>query len=366
MTWQVATRKSSVVVEGSEQSKGVSATVAAASSRFAAAFEGNDGKVAVKVWDEIGDVRFTTTSPPTGPVASSQGFRRVALSRDGTRLAGFGSDASRVDGEPADWTKKQVGRLRVWDVAGGREVFRRDCPGRVFYDAAFSPDGRLLATAWGAFRAARPEQEHWISLWDLESGQERLHLEVPIATGLAFSPDGRRLAGRVYDASGGEDLGEVRVWDAATGGEVLTRKFAHGRVGTMAYNGDGTLLAVAVGDASESGIIKVLDAKTGRERLSLVGHRYIILKLAFCPDGRRLASLASFPTRTAEVKLWALDSGREVLTLQTTGGDPFGSRGLGESGFAFSPDGHRLFFVPGGNHRNAEVQVWDASPSPEG
>jgi WD40 repeat protein len=258
-----------------------------------------------------------------------------------------------------------VGRLRVWDVDGGREVYRRDCPGRAFYDAAFSPDGRRLATSSGMFRGRRPEQEHWISLWDLETGQERLHLEVPLANSLTFSPDGRRLAGRAYDAPDGEEMGEVRVWDAATGGVVLTRKFAHGRVGTMAYNGDGTLLAVSVGDASDSGLIKLLEAKTGRERLSLDRHRSIIGNLAFSPDGRRLASLASFPTRTAEVKLWDLDGGREVLTLQTPGVGAFGSGAIRDSGFAFSPDGHRLYFVPGGNHRDADVQVWDATPSPK-
>jgi eukaryotic-like serine/threonine-protein kinase len=365
MTWQVATRKSSVVVEGSDQSNRIAATVATASPRFAAAFGGNDGKVVVKAWDEIGNVRFTSTSAPTGPPVSWQGFRRVALSRDGTRLAGFGSDANQLNGEPVDYTQKAVGRLRVWDLDGGREVFCRDCPGRAFYDAAFSPDGRRLATSWGVFRGRRPDQEHWISLWDLETGQERLHLEVPLANSLTFSPDGRQLAGRVYDASGGEELGEVRVWDAATGGVVLTRKFAHGRVGTMAYNGDGTLLAVSVGDASDSGLIKLLDAKTGRERLALAGQRYIIWNLAFSPDGRRLASLASFPTRAGEVKLWDLDGGREVLTLQTPGGSVFGSGAIRDSGFAFSPDGHRLYFVPGGNHRDADVQVWDATPLPK-
>jgi RNA polymerase sigma factor (TIGR02999 family) len=35
------------------------------------------------------------------------------------------------------------------------------------------------------------------------------------------------------------------------------------------------------------------------------------------------------------------------------------------SGFAFSPDGQRLFYIPAGNRRDAEVQVWDATPLPE-
>jgi eukaryotic-like serine/threonine-protein kinase len=365
VTWQVATRKSYVVVEGSDHFKAVAATVSAASPQFAAAFEDTDGMVVVKVWDEGGNVRFTSTSPSTGPHASSQGFRKVELSRDGTRLACFGSDSNRVDGEQVDREQKEVGRLRVWDVGGSQEVFRRDCPGRVFHDAAFSPDGYRLATASGASRGPRPEQTDWISVWDLETGRERLHLDVPFANSLAFSPDGRRLAGRVYDAPGGEEMGEVRIWDAATGGVVLTRKFVHGRVGTMAYNADGTSLAVAVDAMGEAGVIKVLDADTGRERLSLAGHRNMIWKLAISPDGRRLASLGSFPMQAPEIVLWDLSGGREMLTLQATGIDLTGSNVLEHSGFGFSPDGQRLIYIPGGSRRDAEVQVWDATPLSE-
>ena len=67
----------------------------------------------------------------------------------------------------------------------------------------------------------------------------------------------------------------------------------------------------------------------------------------------------------AEVKLWDLAGGREVLTLKPTGVDLVGSNALGNSGFAFSPDGHRLFYLPGGSRRDAEVQVWDATPLPD-
>ena len=182
---------------------------------------------------------------------------------------------------------------------------------------------------------------------------------------LVFSPDGRRLAGRVHDPPGGEEMDEVRIWDAATGGVILSWKFAHGRVGTMAFNADGTLLAVAVDAVGDAGVIKVLDANTGRERLSLAGHRNMIWKLAFSPDGRRLASLGSFPMQTAEVELWDLSGGREMLTLQTTGVDLIGSNVLESSGFAFSSDGQRLFYIPAGSRRDAEVQVWDATPLPE-
>ena len=125
---------------------------------------------------------------------------------------------------------------------------------------------------------------------------------------------------------------------------VLTQKLANGRVGTLAYNADGTSLAVAVDAVGEAGVIKVLDADNGRERLSLAGHRNMIWKLAISPDGRRLASLASFPMQAPEVELWDLSGGREMLTLQATGIDLIGSNALAYSGFGFSPDGQRLFY----------------------
>ena len=107
------------------------------------------------------------------------------------------------------------------------------------------------------------------------------------------------------------------------------------------------LLAAAVGDVGGAGVIEVLDAASGRGLVSFAGHRQMIWELAFSPDGRRLASLASFPMQVAEVKLWDLAGGREMLTLKTTGVDQGGGvTASGISGFAFSPDGHRLLVSP--------------------
>jgi WD40 repeat protein len=147
-----------------------------------------------------------------------------------------------------------------------------------------------------------------------------------------------------------------------TNGQPRSDPGVHIKKGDM---GDGALLAVAVGDVGGAGAIEVLDAGSGRDRLSLAGHRQRVWKLAFNLDGTRLVSLASFPMHPAEVKLWDLAGSREMLTLKTTGVDLTGSNGLGNSGFAFSPDGHRLSYLPGGSRREAEVPVWDATPMPE-
>jgi hypothetical protein len=67
---------------------------------------------------------------------------------------------------------------------------------------AYSPDGQRLATA---------SEDHTVRVWDAATGQELLSLQGHTLRvwGLAYSPDGQRLA------SAGED-GTVRVWEAST------------------------------------------------------------------------------------------------------------------------------------------------------
>ena len=270
LSWPIAAREPHVAVKGSVLSDQVAATAAAPSSRFAAAFEAPDGKTELKVWDEAGRVLFTTDIAPAVHTRPFLNIKKVELSHDGTRVAYHGWEPGRADGNGRD-----VGRLRVWDVATGREVFHHNGEERVLYHAAFSPDGRRLATTWREWKDSPPDRmrwEHWVSIWDLETGQERLHLDVPLAAALAFSPDGRRPAGGLSAAwSSPGQKSEVRVWDAATGETILTRAFAHALVNAVTYNGDGTLLAAAVGDVGDAGVVKVLDAASGQERLSFAG-----------------------------------------------------------------------------------------------
>jgi WD40 repeat protein len=157
--------------------------------------------------------------------------------------------------------------------------------------------------------------------------------------GLAFSPDGKRIA------SGGEDR-VVRVWDAVDGRELLTMKGHSSPIETVKFSPDGKTLASGGDDRT----VKIWDARGGKEMQSMVGQDSHVLDVAFSPDGKRIASV-SLHDRT--VMVWDVASGAVVFSLR---GPPAWVESV-----AFSPDGKWL--AAGG--RDGTVQLWDASTGRE-
>ena len=252
--------------------------------------------------------------------------------------AAFSPDGKRIATASAD------GTARIWDVSNGKELLSvkgsangTDDPERGFtWFVTFSPDGKLLATA-GGDGVAR--------IWDASTGQLRISMEGhndSVFT-VAFSPDGNRLVTSSYD-------GTAKVWDVTTGKELLTVDEAvdEGVEGLLVwwatFSPDGSQVATAVATDFEGGWTSIWDVETGQKMLTLPALGPTMRSVAYSPDGARIVTTED--DRTA--KLWDASSGERLMTLYGHTANVTDAK--------FSPDGTRIVTVS----TDRQIKVWDA------
>jgi hypothetical protein len=196
---------------------------------------------------------------------------------------------------------------------------------------AFAPDGQRLATA---------SYDDTARLWDAETGAELLRLDGHTGSvyAVAFSPDGRRML-----TGSGDDT--ARIWDAESGAELLRLDGHQGWVKAVAFSPDGR--RVLTGSADHT--TRLWDTETGAELLRFEGHQSWVKAVAVSPDGRRLLT----GSLDATARLWDAETGAELRQLD----------GHSDSvdAVAFSPDGRRVLTGSGDD----TVRLWDAETGAE-
>jgi WD40 repeat protein/transcriptional regulator with XRE-family HTH domain len=190
---------------------------------------------------------------------------------------------------------------------------------------AFSPDGRFVAgSCYGKE----------VRVWDVTSGQQLLECQghQGVVWAVAFSPDGKFLASGSLDQT-------VKLWEVATGKCLGTLEGHTNWVWTVAFSPDGKFLVSGSLDQT----IKLWEVATGTCIKTMQGHTNAVWAVAFSPDGKLLASGSSDHT----IKLWDVNGGECLRTLP--------DHNDWVVSLAFSPDGKLL--ASGSNDRT--VKLWE-------
>lgn len=141
---------------------------------------------------------------------------------------------------------------------------------------------------------------------------------VPILA-LAFSPDGRELAASGYH--------EIVIWDPSDGALLRRIKNIPLQVQALAFNTDGSVLAVAGGTPGRFGEAKLINPNDGAIIRTLAATTDFLLALAFSPDGKRLIVGGA----DNAIRVFNIADGKEERRIE--------QHADWVMGLAFSPDG---------------------------
>ncbi|HET9658682.1 MAG TPA: helix-turn-helix domain-containing protein [Kineosporiaceae bacterium] len=316
----------------------------------------------VQLWNVADPAHAVAFGPPV--TAGDEAVQAVAFSPDGGTLAAGGVDRTvRLFTVTDPARPVPVGPPTGIRLAGATSTV---------FGVAFSPNGQTVAAG---------TRDGSVLLWNL-TGLPRAFPpgppSVPAATtlsgpgnwvnGVAFSPDGQRLAAASSD-------GKVWVWEPAQGGAATTLPHP-APVTAVTWRGNGTLFSSCADGSARSWTVP------GGPATGLPGPVYGI---SFSRDGTRLAGTAGgAPAGTAGLsRLWNLSDparprrsspaigaapatapGAATAPAPGTAPAPATAAGLPDGSGAISPDGTLL--VTG--TRTGTLQFWDvtdpASPRP--
>jgi WD40 repeat protein len=252
-------------------------------------------------------------------------FHRIALAQRELSANNLGRALDLLDECPPD--------LREWEWHYLQRLCRVDPliflgQGQGIRGVAFSPDGRRLAAA---------NEDGTIGLFDVDTGEVLPSLvgHTGKVRSLAFHPQGTRLASTSADRT-------VNVWDLNTGQVLFSlegNSGVHGAANGVAFSPDGRLLAAA----NEAGQVILCSAMDGQVFQRLGPHEAFAVAMAFSPDSRLLAT----GSWRGVLRVWDTQTGN--LLHEKEDGD-----GRALSALAFRPDG--LCLATAGYNRQVTIR----------
>jgi WD40 repeat protein len=335
----------------------------------------------VEVWDTAGTKEAKVFQKVDGPRGNRTQFfpnagdpTAVALSADGQRVAllrpaAFPPLAKDEKDDPANPRKPIApADLTVWDVASGKEVYHREVPAPrgtdvLFYVPMFTPDGATMTVV------QRIQNQDSLRVFDITNRREKQAIDYGGVgtTSTRLSPDGQRVATVTWKSL---EPAKVAVYDLATGKrQEIDARVSRGSNLTWSPDGRRLLVTYQSGAGNE---INLYDTATGKLSASL----YTADQLAardespntwitsmgpvFSPDGRRVAGVAR-TRQSGVIKVWDTESGKDLLTIPLAPMSATVPLRGNLYHLAFTPENHKLVAVTTQAYRGGGPAFGDPS-----
>ena len=232
------------------------------------------------------------------------------------------------------------GDVTLWTQTVARAIHPNPVREGIFWDAAFSPDGRIMATC----------HDTNVVVSEISTGRifHTLQMKKLLRT-VAFSPDGKYVAAGAGTWKDPDLPYESKIWDLATGKELANLEGHQGVVFRVHFSPDGKTLATSSKDKT----IRIWEVPSGKLRGILKGHLAPAKGMVFLPDGTLVSA-----SWDKTIRFWDVNALKETKSWKVN---------IALACLDASPDGSLLAGAEGATESKgaAPLKVWEVATGKE-